>query len=302
MTTARSSGIPGRNSGAETALPAGQERVPPVLPSGIPAGIPTGAGRRPVVWWAVLAVALCGVVATAHGLYSVARACGVGTRVAYLYVPITDGLALVAYASTARLVDGGRRYAWLVVVAAAGLSGLAQAVNLAGLGAPSWGLRFGVGYWPAVAVAVAAHLLWLVGERPVSRVREPLVEPAHDGPDERPDEWLGEWRQMVLDRAAAPAREQATEQGSEGDTEQPVGQATEQGTEQQTEQDNVRQLSSRPKRRVSSADSQRRRRQVTAKVVSCDPDCPAKDRRGVVCGGREIPVSTRNAHRRARRA
>ena len=118
--------------------------------------------RRSVVWWAVLAVAACGVVATAHGVYEVARAAGVGREVAALYVPITDGLALAAYSATTRL-RRGRGYAWLVVVAAAGLSGLAQAVNLAGLGDPDWRLRAGVGAWPAVAVAVAAHLLWLAG-------------------------------------------------------------------------------------------------------------------------------------------
>src|SRR6266498_1130004 len=128
-----------------------------------------------MVWWATLAVACCGAVATAHGLFAVARACGVGQGIAGLYVPITDGLALVAYAATVRLAGSARAYAWTVVVAAAGLSGLAQAVNLAGLGAPDWRLRFGVGYWPAVAVAVAAHLLWLVGRGEPS---EPAAEPA----------------------------------------------------------------------------------------------------------------------------
>ena len=123
----------------------------------------TGESRRSVVWFAVLAVAACGVVATAHGIYEVARAAGVGREVAALYVPITDGLALAAYAATTRL-QRGRGYAWFVVVAAAGLSGLAQAVNLAGLGDPDWRLRAGVGAWPAIAVAVAAHLLWLAGK------------------------------------------------------------------------------------------------------------------------------------------
>ena len=135
-----------------------------------PPGAPesrTGIPTRSLVWWAVLAVACCGVVATAHGLYEVAVACRVEPHVAALYVPITDGLALAAYASTKRLRTGGW-YAWSVVVVAAGLSGLAQAVNLAGLGAPGYWLRFGVGYWPAVAVAIAAHLLWLVG-RPNDR-------------------------------------------------------------------------------------------------------------------------------------
>jgi hypothetical protein len=48
-------------------------------------------------------------------------------------------------------------------VIAAGLSGLAQAVYLAS-GATldaSPTLRFGIGAWPAVAAAVAAHLLYL---------------------------------------------------------------------------------------------------------------------------------------------
>lgn len=169
--------------------------------------------RRSAVWWAVLLVAGCGAVATAHGLYEVARACGVSPGVAALYVPLTDGLALVAYASTTRLTTG-RGYAWCVVMLAAGLSGLAQAVNLAGLGEPDVRLRFGVGYWPAVAVAVAAHLLWLVGRTSgvltepadlltgralplhlpslstasVEPSREPVVEPAVDSPPEPADE------------------------------------------------------------------------------------------------------------------
>ena len=84
--------------------------------------------------------------------------------IAWLYPLITDGLALVAYAATARLTGAGRRYAWAVVVLAAGLSGLAQASYLAGgatLDAPP-ALRFGVGAWPAVAAAVVAHLLYLL--------------------------------------------------------------------------------------------------------------------------------------------
>jgi hypothetical protein len=116
------------------------------------------------VWWWALLVAACGAVATAHGLFEVVAACGVARSLAWLYVPITDGLALVAYACTARLTGAARGYAWCVVVMSAGLSGLAQAVNLAGLGDPDWKLKFGVGYWPAVAVAVAAHLLWLVAD------------------------------------------------------------------------------------------------------------------------------------------
>ena len=112
-------------------------------------------------------MALGAGVATAHGLYQVAAASGVPHPVAWLYPLITDGLALVAYAATARLHSTGRRYAAVVVVGAAGLSGLAQAVYLAGgittRAAAPVGLRFGVGFWPAAAAAIAAHLLHLIG-------------------------------------------------------------------------------------------------------------------------------------------
>lgn len=155
---------------------AGDSTPTPVLsvPVAGRAGNSGGTSHRPAVWWGVLAVAVCGVVATAHGLFAVAVACGVSPPMGCLYVPITDGLALVAYAATSRLTGWDRGYAWLVVVVAAGLSGLAQAVNLAGLGEPDWRLKFGVGYWPAVAVAVAAHLLWLVSRPAVGPTVEPV--------------------------------------------------------------------------------------------------------------------------------
>jgi hypothetical protein len=115
------------------------------------------------MWTAGLAVALAAAVATAHGSFEVARAAGVPGPVALLYPAITDGLALVAYATTTRLAEGGRRYAWSVVVLAAGLSGVAQAVWLAGgLHGTPVALRLGVGAWPATAAAVVAHLLYLL--------------------------------------------------------------------------------------------------------------------------------------------
>jgi hypothetical protein len=122
-------------------------------------------GRR-AVWAAGLVVATGAGVATAHGLYQVAAAAQVPAPIAWLYPLITDGLALVAYAATSRLDDGGRRYAATIVVLAASLSGLAQAVYLAGgiartTTAPV-GLRFGVGAWPAIAAAITAHLLHLI--------------------------------------------------------------------------------------------------------------------------------------------
>jgi hypothetical protein len=130
------------------------------------------AGRRGV-WVAGLLVAAGAGVATAHGLYEVATAAGVAPMIGWLYPLITDGLALVGYAATSRLLPGGgRRYAAGIVVLAAGLSGLAQAVYLAGgishptSTATPVGLRFGVGAWPAIAAALTAHLLHLIGIRP----------------------------------------------------------------------------------------------------------------------------------------
>ena len=140
---------------------------------------PGQPGRR-AVWTAGLAVAAGAGVATAHGLYQVAAAARVPTPIAWLYPLITDGLALVAYAATSRLHDGGRRYAAGIVVLAAGLSGLAQAIYLAGGIATSSvapvGLRFGVGAWPAVAAALTAHLLHLIGTAaPAADRAEPLT-------------------------------------------------------------------------------------------------------------------------------
>ncbi|WP_143105371.1 hypothetical protein [Pseudonocardia ammonioxydans] len=133
-----------------------------------------GRWSRAVVWLPGLAVALGAAVATAHGLFEVAVAARVPAGIAWIYPLITDGLALVAYAATARLQGSAARYAWTVVVVSAGLSGLAQAVYLASdavaLGdglAVSPALRFGVGAWPAVAAAVVAHLLYLLAaDRP----------------------------------------------------------------------------------------------------------------------------------------
>ena len=141
----------------------------------------TGAHRSPraaraVLWLPGLAVALGAAVATAHGLYEVALAAAVPAGIAWLYPLITDGLALVAYAATARLSGSAARYAWAVVVIAAGLSGLAQAVYLAA-GATldaTPALRFGIGAWPAVAAAVAAHLLYLLTAHDSTEPRTPL--------------------------------------------------------------------------------------------------------------------------------
>jgi hypothetical protein len=137
-----------------------------------------GGWTRWTVWAAGLVVALGAGVATAHGLYEVALAAGTPQALAWLYPLITDGLALVAYATTTRLAESGRRYAWTVVVIAAGLSGLTQASYLAGgvASAPP-GLRFAIGAWPAIAAAVVAHLLYLLGaDHPPTQYPEGLAE------------------------------------------------------------------------------------------------------------------------------
>jgi hypothetical protein len=70
-----------------------------------------------------------------------------------------------------------------VVVLAAGLSGLAQAVFLAGDGTtvqvPS-ALRFGMGFWPAIAGLIGGHLVWLLvmAPRPVADRGEEEDAPA----------------------------------------------------------------------------------------------------------------------------
>lgn len=132
-------------------------------------------GRRLGVWWAGLVVAGAAAAATAHGLYAVAIASGVPAEIAVLYPVMTDGLALVAYSATSRLGGAARRYAWMVVLVAAGLSGLAQALYLAGDGmqdAPA-AVRFGIGAVPAIAAAAVAHLLHLI--RTASPIEEPIV-------------------------------------------------------------------------------------------------------------------------------
>ena len=75
-----------------------------------------GRAVRAVIWLPGLAVAVGAAVATAHGLFEVALAARVPAGIAWLYPLITDGLALVAYAATARLRGrpgplrlGGRR-------------------------------------------------------------------------------------------------------------------------------------------------------------------------------------------------
>jgi len=182
---------------------------------------------RWVIWVAGLLVACGAGVATAHGLYEVAAAAGAPTAIAWLYPLITDGLALVAYASTSRLTGSARNYAWTVVVIAAGLSGLAQASYLAGgvASAPP-ALRFGVGAWPAIAAAIVAHLLFLLGTDPNGHAARPIeapsnvqpagVQPAVQSEPEQPSnppsvqpDGASEFEQPAGGPAGQPARERA---------------------------------------------------------------------------------------------
>lgn len=141
--------------------------------------------RRDWVWWAGLVVACAAAAATAHGLYAVAAASDVPWPVAVLYPVMTDGLALVAYSATNRLTDRGRRYAWSVVVLAAGLSGAAQAVYLASGGVDEAGpvVRFGIGAAPALAAAAVAHLLHLIRTAATVRPEPVQPDPVQSGPD-----------------------------------------------------------------------------------------------------------------------
>ncbi|MCE0763370.1 hypothetical protein LWC35_10700 [Pseudonocardia kujensis] len=163
---------------------------------------------RMVVWLPGLAVAVGAAAATAHGLYEVALASRVPAGIAWLYPLITDGLALVAYAATARLSGSAARYAWAVVVIAAGLSGLAQAIFLASdktlEATPA--VRFGIGAWPAVAAAVVAHLLYLLAEpQPVQHWAErPGVQP-DEQPAVQPEPAQSAAAELVAAEPAKPA-------------------------------------------------------------------------------------------------
>ncbi len=188
------------------------------------------------LWMPAGAVAIAAAAASAHGLYEVALAARVPTPVAVLYPLITDGLALVAYAATTRLAARARRYAWSVVLTAAGLSGLAQAVYLAdGVRSAPAVLRFGIGAWPAIAAAVVAHLVFLLATHTRAEATAVQAEVATDAvqpevsnaavqprvehppasfnsaaPDEHGDATAGAVdERRDTDRGAAPARDRA---------------------------------------------------------------------------------------------
>lgn len=168
-----------------------------------------------LVWWGCLVVALGAIALTAHGLFDVAAHSGVWVWLAWIYPVITDGLALVAYLAAARLrYTRACVYAWTVVLLAAGLSGIAQAVHLAGgVGQVPVALRAVIGGWPAVAFAMSFHLLFLIhratyGNPTPPKPSEPFLEvPERVTPDPSP---VAERPRPAAKRAAkraAPARE-----------------------------------------------------------------------------------------------
>ena len=146
---------------------------PPHCPRRAARSLAAGWSRwvRTAIWLPGLAVALGAAAATAHGLFEVAVAARVPTGIAWLYPLMTDGLALVAYTATARLTGSARRYAWTVVVLAAGLSGLAQASYLAG-GATLARVPARCGSasvpGPRSPPRVVAHLLYLLAANPTA--------------------------------------------------------------------------------------------------------------------------------------
>jgi hypothetical protein len=169
---------------------------------------------------AAATVGLSAAVATAHGVFEVVSACGVPPAVASLYPLITDGLALVGYACALRLPNGPRRWAWAVVIVAAGLSGVGQATLLGGgVDRPPTWLRFGVGAWPAIAAALVAHLLFLMAaSNDVDRTAAPggqHVQPSSNAMDDHAFDGQAPSAPAVVSAALlpgpalAPAKERA---------------------------------------------------------------------------------------------
>ena len=143
--------------------------------------MPGDAARcRTAIWLPGLAVAVGAAVATAHGLYEVAVAARVPAGIAWLYPLITDGLALVAYAATARLDGSAPATPGRSSCSPPGCPGSRRrATSPAASNGRTRPLRFGVGAWPAVAAAVVAHLLYLLAagrRRPYSP--RPSVRPS----------------------------------------------------------------------------------------------------------------------------
>lgn len=130
------------------------------------------------------AVLAAGAALTAVGMYSVAVACGWPPYLAWLHSLAADGLGAVAIRAAINLKGGSRFYAVLVCIASTGMSAAVQAMHLrsgAGLtGPPSPNLRTAIGFWPAPAALLGAHLHHLT-TKPAASV--PPVAGAAAGPE-----------------------------------------------------------------------------------------------------------------------
>ena len=124
----------------------------------------------------------------------------------------------MAYGATARLSGSAARYAWAVVVVAAGLSGLAQAAFLASGAtlAASPVLRFGIGAWPAIAAAVAAHLLYIMATDRPTEPATVTVQPLSNCPVVQSEP------QAALNPADHPPRARPTSASGANDASSPT--------------------------------------------------------------------------------
>jgi hypothetical protein len=130
------------------------------------------------------AVLAAGAALTAVGMYSVAVACGWPPYLAWLHSLAADGLGAVAIRAAINLKGWSRTYAVLVCIASTGMSAAVQAMHLrtgAGLtGPPSPNLRTAIGFWPAPAALLGAHLHHLTtrSAKKLAAVEDPALDTA----------------------------------------------------------------------------------------------------------------------------
>lgn len=136
--------------------------------------------------YGALLVTSVGALLSYSGLFAIARALGVweldvlGRQVslAGLYPLSVDGLAGVGYFALRLLPHQAkweRVYAGITLVVAALASGAAQGAHVLDVRLDHDAFRFFVAAWPALASAVALHLLHILAER--SRAPEPARRP-----------------------------------------------------------------------------------------------------------------------------
>lgn len=104
------------------------------------------------------------------GLVALAREAGMETWQTWLYPLAIDGLTLAAYVATLRLRAWGLVFAWFVVGVGTALSFAGQWLHATA--ASDWAWAAPVQAAPAVSLALAWHLLWLVLHRDVKTVAQ----------------------------------------------------------------------------------------------------------------------------------